>query len=152
MFQNRLFNMALIIIIAISLLGVVSFVLWQTYLSPAAQTAAEGEPKEIKPLTAEEMAKYSVDTGDITTNLLSNNFMIVRFTITADSVDAKEELTQRLPQVNQIIIKTLAGLSADDIKGTEGVNKLEAKIMNEISSVMLEGKITQVITTKRVLQ
>ncbi|ATF14168.1 flagellar basal body protein FliL [Brevibacillus sp. HB1.2] len=150
MFQNRLFNMALIIIIAISLLGVISFVLWQTYLSPDAQTATTGE-QEVKTLTAEEMKEFSVDTGEITTNLLTNNYMIVRFSITADSADAKTELEQRLPQVNQVIIKTLAGLTPEDIKGTEGVNKLEAKIMNEISSLMQEGKIVQVVTTKRVL-
>ncbi|WJQ79385.1 flagellar basal body-associated FliL family protein [Brevibacillus brevis] len=150
MFQNRLFNMALIIIIAISLLGVISFVLWQTYLSPAAQTAST-EEQEVKPLTAEEIKEFSVDTGEITTNLLTNNYMIVRFSITADSSAAKTELEQRLPQVNQVIIKTLAGLTPEDIKGTEGVNKLEAKIMNEISSLMQEGKIVQVVTTKRVL-
>ncbi|CAM5788216.1 MULTISPECIES: flagellar basal body-associated FliL family protein [Brevibacillus] len=151
MFQNRLFNMALIIIIAISLLGVISFVLWQTYLSPAAQSASHDESKEVKALSAKEMQEYSVDTGEITTNLLSKNYIIVRFTITADSSSSKEELEQRLPQVNQIIIKTLAGLEPDDIKGTEGINKLEAKIMNEISALMQEGKIVQVITTKQLL-
>ncbi|MGN7470225.1 flagellar basal body-associated FliL family protein [Brevibacillus sp. SAFN-007a] len=150
MFQNRLFNMALIIIIAISLLGVISFVLWQTYLSPTVQTASSAET-EMKPLSAKEIQEYSVDTGEITTNLLTNNYMIVRFSITADSSDAKAELEQRLPQVNQVIIKTLAGLTPEDIKGTEGVNKLEAKIMNEISSLMQEGRIVQVVTTKRVL-
>ncbi|MFD2371303.1 flagellar basal body-associated FliL family protein [Brevibacillus sp. GCM10020057] len=150
MFQNRLFNMALIIIIAISLLGVISFVLWQTYLSPTAQTASSAG-KEVEPLSAKEMQEYSVDTGEITTNLLTNNYIIVRFTITADSSDGKAELEQRLPQINQIIIKTLAGLTPEDIKGTEGVDKLEAKIMNEISALMQEGKIVQVVTTKRVL-
>jgi len=151
MFKNKLFNMALIVIIAITLLGVVSFVLWQTYLSPAAQTEQHEEPKEAEPLTADEMQEFTVDTGEITTNLVTNNYIIVRFSITADSAEGKEELTKRLPQVNQIIIKALAGLSPDDIKGTEGINKLEAKIMNEVSSIMLEGKIVQVITTKRVL-
>lgn len=150
MFQNRLFNMALIIIIAISLLGVISFVLWQTYLSPAAQTASH-EVKEMKPLSAKQMQEYSIDTGEITTNLLSNNYIIVRFTITAEDSDTKAELEQRMPQVNQVIIKALAGLTPEDIKGTEGVNKLEAKVMNEISSLMLEGRIVQVVTTKRVL-
>ncbi|WNC12537.1 flagellar basal body-associated FliL family protein [Brevibacillus brevis] len=150
MFQNRLFNMALIIIIAISLLGVISFVLWQTYLSPAAQSAS-GAEEQLEPLSAKEMQEYSVDTGEITTNLLTNNYMIVRFTITADSSKSKAELEQRLPQVNQVIIKTLAGLTPEDIKGTEGVNKLEAKIMNEVSSLMQDGKIVQVVTTKRVL-
>lgn len=150
MFQNRLFNMALIIIIAISLLGVISFVLWQTFLSPASQTATK-DVNEVKVLSAKEMQEYSVDTGEITTNLLTNNYIIVRFTITAEDSKAKAELEQRLPQVNQVIIKALAGLTPEDIKGTEGVNKLEAKIMNEISSVMQDGKIIQVITTKRVL-
>ncbi|HZG79154.1 MAG TPA: flagellar basal body-associated FliL family protein [Brevibacillus sp.] len=150
MFQNRLFNMALIIIIAISLLGVISFVLWQTFLSPTSQTANQ-DVKDVKVLSAKEMQEYSVDTGEITTNLLTNNYMIIRFTITAEDKNAKAELEQRLPQVNQVIIKTLAGLTPEDIKGTEGVNKLEAKIMNEISSLMQEGKIVQVITTKRVL-
>ena len=149
MFQNRLFNMALIIIIAISLLGVISFVLWQTFLSPTAETT-QAKP-EVKTMSAKEMNEYSVDTGEITTNLLTNNYIIVRFTITAENQDAKEELEQRLPQVNQVIIKALAGLTPEDIKGTEGVNKLEAKIMNEVSALMQEGKIVQVITTKRVL-
>lgn len=149
MFQNKLFNMALIIIIAISLLGVVAFVLWQMYLSP---DSGAHEAKEQPVLTADEMVKYTIDTGEITTNLLTNNYIIIRFSITTDSEDSKEELGKRTPQVNQIIIKTLAGLTPDDIKGTEGLNKLEAKIMNQISSVLQEGKIVQVITTKRVLQ
>ncbi|UFJ42134.1 flagellar basal body-associated FliL family protein [Brevibacillus humidisoli] len=146
MLQNRLFNMALIIIIAITLLGVVAFVLWQTYLSPDKEAVAEA-----RALTADELVEYTIDTGEITTNLLSNNFIIVRFSITADSKEAKEELEKRKPQVNQIIIKTLAGLTPDDIKGTDGLNKLEAKLMNQLSEVMQEGKIVQVILTKHVL-
>ncbi|MBO8162462.1 MAG: flagellar basal body-associated FliL family protein [Brevibacillus sp.] len=147
MLQNRLFNMALIIIIAITLLGVVAFVLWQTYLVPGEEKAAA----EARALTADELVEYTIDTGEITTNLLTNNFIIVRFSITADSKEAKEELEKRKPQVNQIIIKTLAGLTPDDIKGTDGLNKLEAKLMNQLSEVMQEGKIIQVILTKHVL-
>ncbi|WP_139488980.1 flagellar basal body-associated FliL family protein [Brevibacillus dissolubilis] len=145
MFKNKLFNMALIIIIAISLLGVVAFFLWN-YMDQS--SAGHEVEKEVPVLTAEEMAEYTVDTGEITTNLMSNSYIIVRYSITADNADTKEELTKRLPQVNQIIIKTLAGLTSEDIKGTEGINKLEAKIMNEISAILEDGKIVQVITTK----
>ncbi|MGE5701206.1 MAG: flagellar basal body-associated FliL family protein [Clostridia bacterium] len=151
MFQNKLFNMALIVIIAITLIGAVTFVLWKSYFTPSAKSSSAAVAEEIKPLTADEMVEFTVDSGEITTNLLSSNYIIVRFSITADSKEGKEELTKRMPQVNQIIIKTLAGLTPDDIKGTEGLNKLEAKIMNEVSSIMQEGKIVQVITTKRVL-
>lgn len=147
MLQNRLFNMALIIIIAITLLGVVAFVLWQTYLSPDQNRVAA----EARALTADELVAYTIDTGEITTNLLTNNYIIVQFSITADSAKAKEELEKRKPQINQIIIKTLAGLTPDDIKGTDGLNKLEAKVMNQLSEIMLDGKIIQVILTKHVM-
>lgn len=151
MFQNKLFNMALIIIISITLIGAVTFVLWQYYFSPDAKTAAAVGHEEVKPLTADEMVEYTVDSGKITTNLLTNNYIVIRFSITADGKKGKEELDKRMPQVNQIIIKTLAGLTPDDIKGTEGLNKLEAKVMNEISAILQDGKIVQVITTERVL-
>lgn len=150
MFQNKLFNMALIMIIAITLLGVVAFVLWQMYLNPAAN-GSMAQAAEVKTLTADELVEYTVDTGEITTNMLTNNFIIVRFSITASDKKTKEELEKRLPQVNQIIIKTLAGLTPDDIKGTDGLNKLEAQLLNQISTIVQEGKIIQVMTTKRVL-
>ena len=149
MFQNRLFNMALIIIVAITLLGVVTFVLWQTYLAPA--SSEESHAQQVETLTAEELEAYTVDTGEITTNLFTNNYIVVRFSITADSEEAKEELEKRMPEVSQIIIKTFADLTPEDIKGSQGWNKLEARIMNEISSLMQEGKIVKVITTKKVL-
>jgi len=149
MFKNKLFNMALIIIIAITLLGVSAFVLWKVYFAPV--SAKHGAEEKAVQFSAEEMQEYTVDTGEITANLVTNNFIIIRFNIIADSSDSKEELTKRLPQVNQIIIKTLADLSPDDLKGMAGINKLEAKIMNEVSAIMQEGKIVQVITTKRVL-
>lgn len=151
MFRNKLFNMALIIIISMALIGAVTFVLWQFYFSPNAKTASNEVHEEVKPLTADEMVAYTVDSGEITTNLLSSNYIKVRFSITADGKNGKEELVKRMPQVNQIIIKTLAGLTPDDIKGKEGLNRLEAKIMNEISAIMQEGKIVQVSTTERVL-
>ncbi len=151
MFQNKLFNMALIIIIAIALLGGVSFVLFKVYFSPVNGSPTDDTSAVAKPLSADEMVQYTVDTGEITTNMATDNYIVIRFSITADGKKGQEELSKRLPQVNQIIIKTMAGLSPEDIKGTEGLNKLEAKIMNEVSAIMQEGKILQVITTKRVL-
>jgi flagellar FliL protein len=148
MFRNKLFNMALILIIAIALLGAVSFILWKMYLSPADGAEAQDKPK---PLTAEEMVEFTFDTGEITTNLLTNNYIVVQFSITTDSKEAKEELEKRSPQVKQIIIKSLAALTPEDLKGEDGINKLEAKIMKEISEVMQEGKIVQVLTTKKIL-
>lgn len=150
MFKNKLFNMALIFIIAITLLGVTTVLLWRFVMEPKNGEKA-GRTEQVAALTADEREQYSVDTGEITANLLTRNFIIVRFTVITDSKKAKDELTKRLPQVNQIINKTMADLSPDDLKGSAGINKLEATIMNHISAIMQEGKIVEVNTTKIVL-
>lgn len=147
MFQNRLFNMALMIIIAIALISVVAIYVWQTILP----TSNNVIPTEVKSLTADQMVEFSVDTEEITTNLKTKNYIIVRFNITADSKHSKTELEKRMPQVHQIIIKTFAELTPDDIEGQEGLNKLEAKLLNEINEIMQEGKIIQVMITKKAL-
>ncbi|GIO00733.1 MULTISPECIES: flagellar basal body-associated FliL family protein [Brevibacillus] len=144
MFQNKLVNMALIILIAITLLGVAAFFMYMYTFAPAKQTNGA---EVVKALNADEMKEYSVDTEDITTNLLTNNFVVVRFSITADGKDGKAELEKRLPQVKQVIIKSLAGLTPEDLKGTEGINKLEAKVLNDVNSIMQDGRIILVSTT-----
>ncbi|QDX94991.1 flagellar basal body protein FliL [Brevibacillus laterosporus] len=144
MFQNKLVNMALIILIAITLLGVAGFFGYMSIIAPS--TTANGA-EVVKALNADEMKEYSVDTDDITTNLLTNNFVVVRFSITADGKKSKAELEKRLPQVKQVIIKTLAGLTPDDLKGTEGINKLEAKVLGDVNTIMQDGRIVLVTTT-----
>ncbi|WP_232697040.1 flagellar basal body-associated FliL family protein [Brevibacillus daliensis] len=144
MFQNKLLNMALIMLIGITLLGVAAFFLWIYKFAP---TQPANSTQVVQALTANEMVEFSVETGEITTNLLTNNFVVVQFTLTTDGKYGKEELEKRMPQVRQIIIKTLAGLTLDDLKGTEGLNKLEAKVLNDISSIMQDGKIVYVSTT-----
>ncbi|QOS99692.1 flagellar basal body-associated FliL family protein [Brevibacterium sp. JNUCC-42] len=144
MFQNKLVNMALIILIAITLLGVAAFFGYMSKIAPP--TTANGV-EVVKALNADEMKEYSVDTDDITTNLLTNNFVVVRFSITADGKKSKAELEKRLPQVKQVIIKTLAGLTPDDLKGTEGINKLEAKVLGDVNTIMQDGRIVLVTTT-----
>lgn len=144
MFQNKLVNMALIILIAITLLGVAGFFGYMSIIAPS--NPANGA-EVVKALNADEMKEYSVDTEDITTNLLTNNFVVVRFNITTDGKKGKAELEKRLPQVKQAIIKTLAGLTPDDLKGTEGINKLEAKVLGDVNTIMQEGRIVLVSTT-----
>lgn len=149
MFQNRLFNMALILLIAITLLGTVSFVLWQTYLKP---TVAEGSEEKEKPKSVDEILALTVKTEEILTNLYSGDFIQVQFSLQVDNKKAKEELEKRLDQVNHLIIKTLSSMTPDDINGAEGLNTLEAHIMNDLNGILQEGHIVKVYTTKKVLQ
>lgn len=150
MFQNKLFNMALILLIAIALLGTVTFVLWQIYLKPS--VVGEAVKEEEKPKSIDEILEMTLSTEEIVTNLYTGDFIQVQFNIQADSVEAKEELEKRMYQINHIIIKTLSSMTPEDVSGSEGLSTLEASILNELNTIMNQGRVVKVYTTKKVLQ
>lgn len=127
------------------LLGVVAFGLWKML-----------QPDEIKPLpgalTAEELLEYTVDTGDVTTNLRSGGFIQIRFQLQGDSVETKAELTNRMFQIRNIIIHSLASMKREDLKGAEGITALEQTIQAEINEQLPDGEVLKVFTTKKLLQ
>lgn len=148
MFQNKLFQMSLILLIAVALLGVITLVLWQTYFKSAEANVEETKEKE---LSIDEILERTVETEQITTNLYSGGYAVVKFKIQADSPKAKEELEKRMYQVKHIIIKTLASMTAADIQGADGLSLMETKIQQEINQLLDEGKVVKVYTTERIL-
>lgn len=141
--------MAVIILIAISLLGVVTFVLWQTVMKVEPQ--AGGETKG-EALPVDKMLELTVETPEITTNLYDDSFIIVKFKLQTNDKKAKTELEKRMFQVENIVLKTLASLKPEDLKGADGYYALEAHIMNEINSLLQEGRVVEVYTVKMLLE
>lgn len=150
MLQNKLFSMALILLIAITLLGTATFVLWQTYIKPA---AVEGSAAaEEKPKTIDEILELTVSTEEIVTNLYTGDFIQVQFNLQADSKHAKEELEKRMYQVQSVIIKTLSSMTPDDVNGAEGLNTMETNIIQELNGILQNGRVVKVYTTKKMIQ
>lgn len=143
MFKNKLVNMSIIILIGITLLGVVVVVLWNSTFTTFSTIEQPIEPKLI---SADEMVELSVDTEGITTNLFTKDYIVVQFSILLDNIKAKEELEKRNPEVKSIIISTLSSLTPDDLKGEEGINRLEAALMNRFNEILHEGKAIRVLT------
>ncbi|MBO8171010.1 MAG: flagellar basal body-associated FliL family protein [Bacillaceae bacterium] len=150
MFQNKLFNMAIIILVAIALLGTVTFVLWKTYLDTG--SVVEGSSIEEEPKSIDEILSLTISTDEITTNLYSGDFIMVQFDLQVDNEEARAELEKRLNQVNHIVIKILSSSTPEDINGAEGLTELEARIMNEVNAILNNGRVVKVYTTKKVLQ
>lgn len=148
MFQNKLFHMSLIILIAATLLGAVTIILWNTYLKTDVADA-EAEPAE--ELSIDEVLERSVETEQITTNLYSDGFAQVRFRIQADSKEAKDELEKRMYQIEHIVIKTISSMTEDDIRGAEGLHMLETKIQQEMNELLDKGEVVKVLTTEKIL-
>lgn len=135
----------LLIFLSSALLIGVAFGLWKIFLT-----------EEVKPipgaLTAEDLLEYTVETGDITTNLKSGGFIQVKFQIQGDSIEAKEELTNRMFQIRNIVIYTLSTMTKEELKGSEKTVALEHTIQEKMNEQLTDGQVMKVFTTKKLLQ
>jgi flagellar protein FliL len=43
-------------------------------------------------------------------------------------------------------------MTADDVKGPQGISKMESGIKNQINDILQSGKVVNVITTKLMIQ
>ncbi len=133
----------LIILAALTLLGVIVFVLFNQFLdSPEEQT----EP------SIDEIINLSFDTEEITTNLLSNDFIRASFRIQVDNKTALSEIKKRDFQINNIILRSLSNKRSSDLSGNEGIIEFENGIRDEINALMQDGEVIQVYTTSWVIQ
>lgn len=144
MFKNKLVNIMLVILISLTLLGVIALILVNIWNSMEASKGKEP--------TIEEIVKLSFDTPEITTNLMSNDFARMRFRIQVDNKKALEEVQKRDFQIDNIIIRELAGMQSSELKSPEGIEQLETRLKMRINELMQEGIVIQVYTRERMIQ
>jgi flagellar FliL protein len=143
--NKKLLVTMLIIILTISLIGAVALVVVMKLTGP------EHEDK-VKEPSIDEIVESSVDVPEITTNLISGDFVRIQFKIQTENTKAKEELEKRDFQVRNIIIQELSEMSTEQFKGKAGIANLETLIKEQVNELMHEGEIVRVYTTSIVLQ
>ncbi|MCU9600151.1 flagellar basal body-associated protein FliL [Pallidibacillus thermolactis] len=113
------------------------------------QKTVEGTENES---SVDEIIANSVEIPELTTNLASDHFIRIAFTIQTDSKKTKQQLEKRNFQVNNTIIKQLSGMQAEEIKGTEGKIQLEETLKSSLNSLLEEGEVEQVYITTAIIQ
>ncbi|KPL61620.1 flagellar basal body-associated protein FliL [Rossellomorea vietnamensis] len=108
--------------------------------------------EEAKDPSIEEVIENSVDIPEMTTNLMSNDFIRISFKIQTDSKKAKKELAKRDFQVNNIIIEELSELKAEELQGKKGKELVETKVKDKVNSLMQEGAVEKVYITSMMIQ
>ena len=144
MFRNKALNIALIVIIAVALLGIVGIVAWKTVLAPASN-----EP-EVP--TAKELVESQFELGKMVTNLAGNALIQATISVQGDGKDMKTELEERKAQVKDIINGVLHTTTQADIEKPDGYERLKLRIVGELNKVMLEGKVTNIYLSDIVVQ
>lgn len=133
----------MILMSVILLAGTIAVVM---ILKLSGENAAEEGP------SIDEVLEASVDIPEMTTNLASDDFIRISFKIQTDSAEAMEEMKKRDFQAKNIIIKKLSEMTAEDLKGEAGKEKLTEMLKSELNSIMKGGKVEAVYITSYIIQ
>jgi flagellar FliL protein len=105
-----------------------------------------------KALSADELLERTMTTNEITTNLLSENFVRAKFSVQLDSEKSKKEAEKVQSIVESEIIKILSQSTRENLKGNEGITRLEANIKEQLNHTVPEGKVEKVYATELLVQ
>ncbi len=126
-----------IILSTITLVGTTAFVI----LTKVTASDSQKEP------SIDQVLKATVEIPEITTKLLSDDYIRISFNIQTDGKKGKEELEKRQFQVSNIIIKELSNMTSEQFKGEEGIVNLENRLKDRINELMQDGTIIKVYAT-----
>lgn len=153
MFKNKMLQWLIMILIAITLIALASFILWE-YLDkkaqaddPSGQAASSVQNVKTKKMTAQEEKNYSVEIKDIATNLAGKDYVKVSFSFLLDNAKAKEEFDLLTARVRATILQTLADLTAEQASGSKGQDLISTSLINKINPLLTKGKLVRVDIT-----
>ncbi|MFS0823604.1 flagellar basal body-associated protein FliL [Bacillus sp. 1P02SD] len=135
--KNKLLVIMVIILSTITLVGTTAFVI----LTKVTASESQKEP------SIDQVLKATVEIPEITTKLLSDDYIRISFNIQTDGKKGKEELEKRQFQVSNIIIKELSNMTSEEFKGEEGIVNLENRLKDRINELMQDGTIIKVYAT-----
>lgn len=153
MFNNKALQWLIMILIAITLIALASFVLYEMMLrnglqnDPAAAATGSVENVQPKKLTAEQIKDYTYEMKDITTNLVGSDYIKISFAFLLDSAKARNEFELLQTRVRAIVLQTLADMTAEQVSGSKGMDLIGTTLINKINPILSKGKLTQVDIT-----
>lgn len=141
----------IMILIAITLITVAAFILWDFIMKESDPTDANAKAQELaesvdpKPLTAKERMDLSFHIEDVTNNLSDIDYVVkVSFSFLLDNQLVKAEMEQAKPWILDIIGNILSDTNPNEITGSRGRDVLKAKLINQINPILHEGKLLEV--------
>ncbi|OEG00410.1 hypothetical protein BHF71_00430 [Vulcanibacillus modesticaldus] len=147
MFKNKLLNISLIIIIAITLLGIVAYFLYQYIFYDVSQQ----EEVPIEP-TIDEIIPLTVNVPKISTNLGDSTIIVLELTLQMDNEDAKIEAEKRMFQIKDRINLYLKNLTYESFSTEEKIKKFKTNLIGRLNNILQDGKVVNIDITQLFLQ
>jgi flagellar FliL protein len=153
---KRMMPWVIMILVVITLIVVAAFLLWNNLFHDSSQNPSEQainsvDTVEGTKMSAKEIKELSVEINDVLTNLSTGEFIKISFTFVMSNDHGKEEFTLLDFKIKSIIINTLADLTPEEVKGSQGKDYISTTLINEINKILNKGKVREVNITNFVL-
>ncbi|WP_168122245.1 flagellar basal body-associated FliL family protein [Paenibacillus sp. HB172176] len=138
------------ILLSITLIAIVSIILFRSFFNDPANETAENAKVEVKELSADERVEETSILKDFRRNIQDSDYVVIMsFAFQLDSKKTKENFDKLLDiEIKPIISRTLADVSQEDLEGSKGEDALESKLLNLINPVIPnDGKLLKVEIT-----
>lgn len=137
------------ILLSITLIAIVAIILFKSFFTDPKEHATETKTIEVKVLSADERVEVTSELKDFKRNLKDPEYVVVlSFAFQLDSKKTKEEFDKLTEiEIRPIINRTLADMTADELKGSQGEDALESKLLNLINPIIPKGKLVKVEIT-----
>lgn len=137
------------ILLSITLIAIVSIILFRSLFNEPAGSPAEEKTVEVKMLSAKERVEVTSELKDFRRNLYDQeNVVILSFAFQLDHKKTKAEFDELMDiEIKPIISRTLADMTAEDLSGSKGEDALESKLVNLINPILPRGKLVKVEIT-----
>ncbi len=141
------------ILLSITLIAIVAIILFKSFFTDPKEQATETKTIEVKVLSADERVEVTSELKDFRRNLKDPEYVVVlSFAFQLDSKKTKEEFDKLTEiEIRPIINRTLADMTADELKGSQGEDALESKLLNLINPIIPKGKLVKVEITNFII-
>lgn len=137
------------ILLAITLIAIVAIILFKTMIADPKEETPETETIKVEQLSADKRVEVTSELKDVRRNLKDLDYLVVvSFAFQLDGKKAKEDFDKIIDiEIRPIVNRVLADLSVDELKGSQGEDLLESKLLNLITPVITKGKLVKVEIT-----
>lgn len=144
---------------AIALIAIVAVILFNTLMgsddpaSDSGKAANAAQAVKAEKLSADERVEVTSELTNIKTNLADPEYIAVMgFAFQLDEKSTKEDFDKiKEIQIKPIIIRTLADMKPVDVNGSKGKDQLCSSLLNQINSILTEGKLIKVEVTDSIV-
>ena len=153
--MKRMLPWLITILLAITLIVVAAFFIYGRVFNDDSGSEIDRIVQQVEKekLTADERVTMTAEIQDIRTNLLDTDYIVVMsFAFQLDSKKAKEEFDKiKDISIKPIIIRTLADMTEEQLRGSKGKDELNAKLFNLINPELTHGRLTKVEITNFII-